>query len=435
MIFKNIQKRLESSHINRTAFGVFLFLLIAILISYIWICDMTNDFSIDLIRSMEENTPKLMSSLSLLSNRLYARMTTSLIGILILNYSNIFLLYIIYSISFLSIGISTVINLSYRVTMLFIHAEKQGSFIEPLNCDYAWASVSPESVLCTSVSLTIWLILRNPKSYGFFKVLGLILTSLIIAFYNFCIFCSRNYSIMSLAFSTLIGFYIFSFYFIVMNLDLTKSRDLKKFLEKSKMPHLLINFLLIASIIALYLLNLFVFTEEDKFILDAISHTSCFFEYPKMIKFSFSSLIYLSLFITNMIMLLGVYLDIKYLNFNDESSWGYFNFNNDLQDLESFYTFNDEVKAAQWNNTSFYKTILRLLLSFLIIGMSIVPSILIKYNRSSDITVLVFKFFLPYSLEIFSIFFILKFVFIKLRLIKTTLIPKSKRSAELHLSD
>ena len=308
--------------------------------------------------------------------------------------------------------------------MVFVYAFKNDIHIEPNTCNITWASISIHSVLATSMLLTVCNIVVKKHWVWGSKIFSYIVTILVILFYNLCIFSFYIFTLSDLVFSSIIGMSIFIFYIYVLKIDFHKSHDLRLFLTRAKIPYLVFNLFIFISVLILYFFSYDLFFTYDAnksylFYAQAISHTNCFFDQPDNINISNDSLVLLSTFMSNFIIVLGVYLDLNYLNKNDENRWGFFNFEDDQNELQSIYTFSEEVKDAQWNNTTIGISMIRVAIAFFVLSLCYLPSYFIpnKYDNWF-VLILIVKYFIPYTLYGFFLFFVLKVIYIKLNLVR-----------------
>lgn len=436
MIFNRIKRRIESKPVNKKKFYAFASLFIVIVIGHIWFRDTSNNISIEASQNLSEDYPKLSVILSKFGDYTALKVCTFIISVSLLNFSNIFKLLLFYLVFYLSIGFSALLRLSYRHEMLFQIADRMNIDLEPINCTFSWATICSESTAITALLLSLgYMLVENKKWFAYIKILIFAGIFSLIVFFNFCIFCCKLYTINDLIFSVLIGIFISIFFAFIMSINLNKSQDMRSVVSKSVIIYITFNLLMIGSILTLYLLSENLYSDDHA--VQSIKRTECFKIYPDNTDMSFDSLILLILYTTNFVVFLAIYLDLKYFSLNDYTKWGFFNFEDDQNDLESLYSYHEDVKNSQWNNTTQVKTFLRIIISFAVLSLSILPSVLIPY-QTQDLILIFLKYFLPFLYEVFCVLFLLKLIFIKLNLVNIgalTLFNKNEGSENINDSE
>ena len=295
-------------------------------------------------------------------------------------------------------------------------------YLEPTNCGttLSWAFPSVPASILTNHILTLWWIYWFSKSKNYNKIYKFVLYIILIVsivLVNLIIHIFSLISITDTFFSALIGLMVFYFVFFILKVDINKSSDLIALLNKKQ-----IYFISTGLIICFYIF-LFIFrvpTEEDKILIaKKVSYTDCYFVYPLYTNLSNDSLILITIFASNIGMILGLYMELKVLK-KDDSLWGFFNFNDDDQnDLEEIMTYDEDIKEAQWNNTPILKTLLRLFICFIFCSLIITCIMVFPFFDNNLFLTMIIKYFLPYTFFSFSFFFIQKWLFIKLSLVNT----------------
>lgn len=425
MIFEKIKQSLKPQKVKKLELIIFFTISIIIITSNIWIRDYFTQISLDLILYLNNISPNLTKTFSNLGFNNITPILLLTFSILILNFCNIFKLLIYHAIIYTAFGITAFLKLLYRHDMIFIYAQKKYIHLEPNICNITWASISLHSVLATCILLTVSNIVVKPNCIWGKKLLVYIASFILILFINFCIFCFYIYSIADLVFSSIIGAIIVIFYINVLKIDFHKSHDLKIFLNRAKFPYLVFNILITLTIIILYIFSYDMFNNTKRenaffYYSESISHTNCFFKQPDNTNISNDSLIILSIYLSNFSIVYGIYLDLNIINKNDEHRWGFFNFENDQNELQSIYTFSDEVKNGQWNKTSIKINIIRIFIAYITLILCYIPTMFIpiKYNNFFYI-IIFFKYFIPNFFYGINLFFLLKIIYIKLNLVKT----------------
>lgn len=412
MIFSNFKQKLLTKGINKPYLFTFLGLLSCILIAHVWIRDTSNKASVDLAIYVEGLPKGLLSFFNVIAGKHAMRLVTFIVSIFLLNFSNIFKLLLYYIIIYLIIGASALLKLSYRHEMLFIIADQMKIDIELNECSFSWSTTSTRVMGFTSLVLSLWYI-SCPKLNFFYKYLMLGLLVLFLCFYSLCVFTLKLYTINDIIFSNIIGLFIFFFFIQILNLDLNKSKDMREFMGKCTVAYIIFNIVVIVTSLILYFLSDMI-TPNTEYYRDLILSTSCANK-TDIKDLNFESFIQILMFLTNFVVFLGIYLDLKVFSSSSSSNWGIFNFENDQNELASLYTINSDNQISQWNSTTCGKTTLRLIISVALISISAIPYLLIK--DQTNMLLIMLKYLLPYAFENFCLLFLLKFIFIKLNLV------------------
>lgn len=410
MLFKRLIARHKKSKIQIREVILFTILLVLFMVSFIFWKDATDGVSIKFVLHMEDTHPLIREHLSVFSNTITSILSHILLVSLVFNFSNILKLVLCNFMFYISIGISSILKLAFLKQMLFI---KSTDFLEPLDCRFSWAAPCTYIVYISAIVLSVWWIFTENLN-KFLKCLSSILGLLFIFLVSIGVLVQGNYSLSDIIFSNVLGGFLFVFVFILLKVDVNNSHDMKVFMNKNM--YLAFNTVFLVAFCFLYFFNSpseLIKTEN----MQSISYTDCYFSYPNNYDLSLESLLLIAILLTSPIMMFGIYLEKSVLINNDENKWGFFNFNNDQNDFESIYTFSDSMKEAQWNDTNYSKTAVRLLISFIFISISLAGLIITPYNFSNLIVFIGLKYCLPFIVFIFSIFFLQKYIFVKLKLV------------------
>lgn len=391
---------------------VFILVSAVIVIPYYWWKDTSDSLTLKLIIYLQDYDPKLQFILSGISNVVTKLTSHLVISTIIFNFSNVFKLFVCNLVFFLAIGVSALLKLIYIKPMLFLLS--QNTFIEPLDCLFTWATPCTPAVYLVSMTLTLWW-MYIPNHNKIFKYMIIIIGIILITFVNCCLLSQGIYSVNDLIFSTLLGALIFIFIFKILRIDVENSYDMRLLLNKCYLYSISIGGISI-GVITLYLFH--INPNNNKYV-QQLSYTDCYFKWPDNLDISLDSILLLIVFATNTGMVLGLYLEKRFLSAKNEYAWGFFNFQNDQNDMESIYSFNDKYKNAQWNDTSCNKTVARCFISLLFGSCFILAIHFIPYSIEFLCITLIFKYFLSMLFYIFSIFFLQKYIFIKLDLVNT----------------
>lgn len=412
MIYSNLKQKLMSKGINKQYLYFFIGVVICFLVGHIWIRDTSNKASIDLAIQIDKLPKGAITFFNLVAGKHAMRLMTYLVSILLLNFSNIFKLLLYYIIIYLIIGTSALLKLSYRHEMLFILADQMEIDIELNECSFSWSTASTRVMGFTSLIMSLWYI-TSSKLNLFYRYLTLGLVIILLCFYSLCVFTLKLYTINDIVFSNIIGLFIFFFFVQILNLDLNKSKDMRDFMGKCTIAYTIFNIIVIVSSLTLYFLS-DVITPNTEYYKNVILKTSCG-SHTDITDLNLESFIQILMFLTNFVVFLAIYLDLKFFSAVNSQKWGIFNFDNDQNDLASLYTINSDNQVSQWNSTTCCKTTLRLIISIALMSLSSIPYLLIK--DSSNIFLVVLKYLIPYAIENFCLLFLLKFIFIKLNLV------------------
>jgi hypothetical protein len=389
----------------------------------------TNKVSINILIKMDENRHELKQTISFLARLMTSIGTHLIITSVIFNFSNVFKLLVANFLFYISIGLSAILKLIFITPMIFLKSEE---FIEPSICLVTWGSPSVPSIHITAISFSIWwMYIRNRQKL--IKISTFLVCLVIVVFSNFCLLFQGIYSLSDILLSFVIGVILFVFVFLILKLDVDNSSDMKVFVNSSKLS-LVINIGAIITIPLLYYLRIpskeVLFEYQKK-----IACTDCYFTFPDNLDPSYDSICLLVIFLSNFSIRLGLYLEKIIINSNDENKWGFFNFQGDQNELASIYTFSDKFMKAQWNDTSFSKTIYRILISLAFISSALALILFVPYSMDYWYLTLAFKYFLPMGFYTFSTFFIQKYIFVKFDLVNSSAFSYESNSANSTKND
>ena len=224
---------------------------------------------------------------------------------------------------------------------------------------------------------------------NFFKFLLFLLTIMIVVIYFILTFGSQTNTFYGLLSDVLFGVSFYLFIFRLLNINCNNSTQLANFLQKIKVKDLVI-----MACILFFLMVIMSFWKlfENKY-----------FDNNTIIQI-------LLLLISTTISILGIRLEYKYTFDDLQLQWKKYNFTikeNEDEDerLEQSMTI---VKHHKWNNTSFIKSFIRLILLLILTGGSyyIIEYLKmwlnndkeLKYNQSSYTI-----FFIVFAVEVFGV--------------------------------
>lgn len=437
-MFNKIKIKLKPTKVIKKQLLIIFILFIILICSSIWLRPYSIKPSIDLLYTFDKASLSFKSFINILIISIRSENLLLLISIFILNFGNVFKLLLYFYIIYTSSAFSAIIKLIFRDEMLFMTADDRFNYnLNPFLCEFSWSTISSNSLLLVSTILTITYMSIQENWWTIIKILLWIVSVILIILVGLLNFLSKLYTITDIIISSLYGFMIFYFFMFIINKNLNRSKDFNDFKKKLFFLMIFLNFFIILMSISLYIATeFFILNDAYKLkIISLISHTDCFYKYPENTNLSIHSLRLTLIFISNLGALLGIYFDMKFLSNNNEVDWEFFNFKEDEKELESLYTFPDNLKNAQWNDTPVKYTIIRLILSVVIIGTCVIPFRFIKYEQDKLVLIIIMKFLIPWLLVSFCFFFFLKFVFIKLGLVNNkAFIVKNSSNTSNHSS-
>lgn len=419
-MFSKLKKTEESRDINTTHLIIFSVFFVVVLGTYPLWMNLLDEQSSYFYFYINENYPNTWVYLSIIARLISSMMTQLVLTVLIFNFSNLLKLVITNTLFFIAMGLSALLKLIYLKEPLYLVSQKfNNQYYDPQSCIYTWAAPVMPSVYFSSMSLCFWYLFVPKNSY---RILTISLGVLLLFGANFCIFSLGVYSISDILISIFIGLMLFYLFFYIMNLDPENSSDIKILLN-NKLIIALINMALTLVIIMLYFFNKKNEKDTENIML-RISMTECYFQNPLYFDYSLDSIILLCFFTSNLAMILGIHLEKKLFSEDGSYKWNYFNFKNDKNDLESIYSLTVDLKSSQWNDTPITQTIFRVIISFIVLIATFVIIHFIPFHDDKLGFTVIIKYFLPFFLYVFFIYFLLKWTFIKLKLVNKMYIEK-----------
>jgi hypothetical protein len=230
-----------------------------------------------------------------------------------------------------------------------------------------------------------------------------------------------SHSIDQILYGAALGFLLYYFFFYCVDLNLNDPRQFTRFIEIKNLYYLLFN--LITLGVFIFIIKCVPYGPQEKYISwSKTINERCkgiMDEIPHNLRFQYESFILFAVFFSN----IGAFMAIKlelYLTFKgDLQNWVSYNFSNVNMD-EDTSLLSSLSKDTQWNQTRFFKSLLRLVLLILISLVFMIPYLLVDF--SANIFVIFFvKLFLPFTLILFFTYYACKPFFRKLRLVNRSM--------------
>ena len=386
--------------------------------------------TVEMLVYLIDNLKGLFDTSAFLAKVLLSGYFNVILSTILFNFSNITKLHIICTLFFTSQGMSAILKLIYLRPSVFFTSSV---FLEPINCDFAWATPVTTAIYSTSVLFTLFWIFTPKGMYSkMIRNITFIIGLIVVIISNYMIMVYGYNSISDIIVSGVIGFMQFYFVFFILKLDHSNSQDMKQ-LMTAKSFYLIVNVLCTTAYLLLYFLRVPDVDTKENY-RKMISRTDCYFSNPFNSDLHNDSLISFVIYFSNLAMLLGIYLDQLIIGNNDLEIWGYLNFHDDQNDLESLYTFTENDKDTQWNRTTKKKTAIRIVISVCFALFFSFWIKIIKLNQHQLVVSVLLKYGFPYFLYNFSIFFFQKWLFFKLKLVNMKAFRKEKSDKTTSLS-
>jgi hypothetical protein len=394
---------------------IFFLMVISIFTSYYFYQQPLFDYSLQVVRNNNQNESvrDFLSIVEGAANFFGSHGLYNLMIILVYNYANI------YKTSMLIVALSTsqlvagLLKMIYRFPLMYLYDEKVN--IRPLTCSATWGIPSSQSMTTTCVYLTLWKILFDNARlrYKFvLKIICLLVFIVLIFFIDFIKFLSALHSLDQILFGMLIGYLVFFFLFYLIEIDLNDGKYLVKYV-KIKFVYYLMAF---AGVLGVVVLIYFVmpYTEDIKRYERNLENSECKY-LPDSLKLSNEAILLCTSLFGNLGIVLGMKCELILSFKNNEMNWRQYNFSKEKSDEESLLSKLSISKESQWNHTTFFFSLLRLIVVFLIHFIILAPYMFIKFSSPLLLVILV-KLFLPVFILNFSMFYLEKLIIGKIGL-------------------
>ena len=365
--------------------------------------------------------------ISYISIILNNHITYSIIIVIIDNFTNLFITFLLFIILYIGSYISLILKLSIKDAPPYLNDD-----IKIFDCGLGWGLPSTEIIIFV-IFVSIIFEIMNVYKDSINRVLKKIIQICLIIYLLFiCVgnmIIGKNY-FSQILFSLLFGFGI-SLFIISLNINFKKGYILYSILTKTTL-YLIFNIILIIIAFVLYIYNIFQTPNniEKKLCKSKIECQKNIFKetngYFLLVNGSF---LFLTIFLGNIFLYISLKMYLVYILDNDLNNFMQFNFNDLKTDLNtSTYSIIID-KDTKWNKTPKFKSFIRLFLSLIICAVSFLPYYLIKWDENIFI-IFSLKFCLSNILFYIGYFFISKIIYIKLHLINYTLFAEIEKGNE-----
>jgi len=273
-------------------------------------------------------------------------------------------------------------KLIYKNPRPFFHEE----WVKVYDCETGYGNPSGHSIIAVSVYLTLWKILRKKVPFAekhkkkLFIFLFIFICSILISR-----LALGAHSLNQILLGSFIGYETYLLFFYVIKIDLKLHEEVKVLMKISnlKLFATIVSIILIVGILIFNLFPLKITLDVSKY-LERILEQCPGTPYSKV--FDYEAYFMLAACSSLIGAYYGIYYDIQYNLKNSQDKWIKMNF--------GFY---------QWNKTSFYKSIGRLLLILFVLSGPFSLTVLISSEAHTNY-IFILKNLIPYFLINFMLF-------------------------------
>ena len=336
--------------------------------------------------------------------------------ILVNNFSNIYNTYNLFNV----ISIACYISCILKFIFFKIIQNNEDSVI--YYCGLGWNLPSTEMMVSVVFCLTIWnsFFMKKDKTQKnkLFKyiVLGLIIIYNII---NLIFLAKMGYYLFShLIFSALFGVLLYIFLFETNIVKIYNSREFCNFIKHKFECYFLVH---ISLLIIAFIPYILVRNIKSRHPSECVSIDGTFYHknksaYKTYVDDTFSLI---SIFFGHFFVFIGIKLELVFKFENDIQNFEQYQFGIDLYDMNSEkdlrYNITGTIIVAtdtEWNNTIWIKSIIRLILSYVLGGICFLPYFFTKMNDEVEFsTIFLVKYFLSFALFSFGVTYFFKIIF------------------------
>ena len=401
-----------------------IYLIIIFLIQYFilgHLISYSKDFIIS-IQQSDESTKKFLYSFCEIFNKIAYFYSYSIIILIVFNWGNIYKSYTLFLSFFISCLFSGFFKILYKNPRPYLDIDSD--LINPVEIDASWGNPSGNTITAVCFYLTLWEILfQNSKikkkrilkfiSFGliFFAFIMIIISKLILA----------EHTLDQLLFGALLGFAIYFFLFYIIKIDTNEPGQLLSFIEIKNLIYGFVNFFIFLSGFILFLVysDVETFNKHDAIISQKFPNENI----PFSKKLNYDAFIVFSTFFAYFASFIGIKFEFYFIFYGNAHNWKAFNFNcrPNEDDTSSFMTSLSPIdQTTQWNHTNFLISIIRFIILISLVVFIVFPFTFIDWN-SNFVIVLLFKVMLSLTCVCFSLFFLIKLLFKKMKLTNNTL--------------
>lgn len=311
------------------------------------------------------------------------------------------------------IGFQICVYLSSLIQMIL---QRCTLFIEkgykPNNCKFSSYFSSPayESVISTYLYLSFVTTLFGKKKTNkktVIKIISYILIIILILFINTVLFLQKVYYFMDIIFGLSIGFGVYYMLYCVIQQKFENSKQMIYFVKLNIFYFLITNFVLFGIYLFIYF---WLRNQDHKY--NEIYQLLCP-EY-KFVHIEYEVFGEGLIFLSNLIVIIAVKCEYLIIFNKSNENFTVYNFNlyiDEYTDKDTIASFLTKGTYKQWNDTTFLKYLIRVLISFLVFFISIITMLFINYTESNYFYLKLINKLLPLNLVSSFLFFFSKLLF------------------------
>lgn len=356
-----------------------------------------------------------------------------LIIIIVYNYSNVYKSFVLFNIISFGNLVGTILKFIFLQKTPYFY-KKEGDF-EVYQCGLGWGMPATQMLISTTFYLALWKIICIHLTNFIMKIILFVIVILFLSFSAFCTILEGSFFFNQVLFSIILGIGFYLLIFEGININLTEAKQFHKLIRNKIWKYLAFHMFFIFVLLIPYLLLLYCGGNEDgnknyEKCKDALTGEIIFggntSDQDENRKYYYhTTFALLSFFLPNLFCIIAVKMELRFIFKDNYENWFQFNFSYEDNSLES-----EEMslmgtisitRDTKWNNTSFGKSLIRLVIMIIFWVVFSLPYFFISWTCSMPIVV-IFKLFLPFSLYGFGGFFLFKLICIKLKCVNGTLL-------------
>lgn len=337
--------------------------------------------------------------------------------IIINNFSNIYKTFNLFQILSVACYISCILKfIFFKIIM-----NDENSII--YYCGKGWNMPSTEMIISVVFYLTLWNLFFDYKDKNYVtkinKFFKFLLLCIIIAFNitNLIVLTKIGYYLFShLIFSAILGILIYIFIFETNIIKKYNSKEFCSFIKKKFELYIIINFLLVILTFIPYNIERHIKNNNQP---ECIPIQGSFFYKSKspFITYVDDTYSLISIFFAHIFVVVGIKCELAFFFGNNIQNFEQYHFGVNIDDLNLEKELKNNTgsiivtRETEWNNTSIIKSLIRLIITFILAGICFLPYYSIKTNGVDFSTIFLVKYFLSYALFSFGITFLYKIIF------------------------
>ena len=337
---------------------------------------------------------------------------------IIYNFYTIYDCFILVNVLSVDYIISYTLKLIYEYpTYNYLDGEsKENTYSKIFYCGYGWGFPCEESLISISFYLSVWKIIVSKIDYKYDKSKKIIKYSILFCFiflcliYNFGILLNGYYFMSHIIFSNVAGIMIYLILFEANFFNILNGKELIDFIRNKYLLYLNLNLAIFFVLSIFYIIKRVSEGKEDYYKICTSMDGKELFKDNGYYSYIDGTYVYSILFLSDIFSMVGIIIDLIYINNKNHANFYQINFPQELEDFiknASQGSFNGSIRITQdicWNNTPIFISLLRLIVVLVFTWICFLPFLFINLQDHHVIIIFIVRFFLSTMIFFMGIF-------------------------------